>query len=70
MARQYILPADSDLQPCPMDCGRFTEDVAGGPCTACWQKVFAEARNDVADLIDREREGERIPQGLMEFRMR
>lgn len=21
---------------CPMGCGRTTDDVAGGPCKACW----------------------------------
>lgn len=24
--------------PCP-DCGGWTEDVAGGPCRACWDAV-------------------------------
>jgi hypothetical protein len=24
-------------EPCPMGCGRTTEDVAGGPCEACWE---------------------------------
>lgn len=32
-------PQDIDYdepEPCPMGCGRTTEDVAGGPCYACW----------------------------------
>jgi hypothetical protein len=28
-----------DLEPCPMGCGRTTEDVYGGPCKACWDAV-------------------------------
>lgn len=24
---------------CPMGCGRATDDVAGGPCTDCWDLV-------------------------------
>lgn len=26
----------SGSEPCPMGCGRATEDVYGGPCSACW----------------------------------
>jgi hypothetical protein len=37
--KEYEFPEDSDLQPCPMGCGRITEDVGGGPCEACWQEV-------------------------------
>lgn len=25
--------------PCPMGCGSTTDDVAGGPCSACWDLV-------------------------------
>ena len=39
---EYILPQDSDLTPCPMGCGGFTEDVAGGPCDKCWREVDDE----------------------------
>lgn len=28
-----------DPEPCPMGCGRTTEDVYGGPCKACWARV-------------------------------
>ena len=24
---------------CPMGCGRTTDDVAGGPCSACWDEA-------------------------------
>lgn len=27
------------FDPCPMGCGRTTEDVYGGPCKACWESV-------------------------------
>jgi hypothetical protein len=29
--------ACDEPEPCPMGCGRTTDDVAGGPCTACWE---------------------------------
>lgn len=28
-----------DRDPCPMGCGRLTDDPYGGPCTACWSAV-------------------------------
>jgi hypothetical protein len=34
----YQLLADA-VEPCPMGCGRMTEDVLGGPCEACWDKA-------------------------------
>jgi len=34
------------------------------------RKLLECARREVQPIIDREREGEHIPQGLMEFRMR
>lgn len=37
--QEFVFPSDSDLQPCPMGCGRITEDVAGGPCDACWSSI-------------------------------
>jgi len=37
--QEFVLPADSDLTPCPEGCGRMTDDVAGGPCTDCWQRI-------------------------------
>lgn len=36
------MPANSELTPCPMGCGRMTEDPAGGPCHACWALVSEE----------------------------
>lgn len=36
---QFDLPLDSDVEPCPMACGGMTEDAAGGPCQACWDKA-------------------------------
>jgi hypothetical protein len=30
---------DADFDPCPMGCGRLTDDVAGGPCSKCWDEV-------------------------------
>lgn len=34
-------PDEADLlaahDPCPMGCGRTTEDPYGGPCEACWE---------------------------------
>lgn len=35
----YDLPLDSELEPCPMACGRMTEDPYGGPCQACWDAL-------------------------------
>ena len=29
-------------EPCPMGCGRTTENVAGGPCYACWEKALRD----------------------------
>ena len=34
--------ADSDVTPCPMGCGRMTEDPGGGPCHACWDRVYVD----------------------------
>jgi hypothetical protein len=31
-------------QPCPMGCGRTTEDPYGGPCEHCWDDVDETAR--------------------------
>lgn len=28
--------SEPEHDPCPMGCGRTTDDVAGGPCSACW----------------------------------
>ncbi len=28
---------------CPMGCGATTEDVYGGPCTACWKQAGERA---------------------------
>jgi hypothetical protein len=33
--------ADTAPEPCPMGCGRTTDDVAGGPCSKCWDGVVA-----------------------------
>jgi hypothetical protein len=30
---------DREHDPCPMGCGRTTEDPYGGPCKACWELV-------------------------------
>ena len=27
------------FDPCPMGCGRTTDDPYGGPCTECWKEV-------------------------------
>lgn len=29
---EYEFPSGSGLEPCPLGCGRMTEDEAGGPC--------------------------------------
>lgn len=26
-----------EIEPCPMGCGRTTEDPYGGPCSKCWE---------------------------------
>lgn len=36
---EWMFPADSDAWPCPEGCGGLTEDEAGGPCKACWDKL-------------------------------
>jgi hypothetical protein len=28
-----------DAWPCPNACGGLTNDAAGGPCSACWDKI-------------------------------
>jgi hypothetical protein len=30
---------DDGPEPCPMGCGRTTDDVTGGPCSTCWQEA-------------------------------
>lgn len=42
--REYILPKDCEVSPCPMGCGGMTDDPAGGPCKACWAKVYDKNR--------------------------
>jgi hypothetical protein len=32
--------AEAEHDMCPMGCGYVTEDVAGGPCNACWNRVY------------------------------
>jgi hypothetical protein len=32
-----------EYMPCPMGCGRTTDDPYGGPCTDCWDNVPKEA---------------------------
>ena len=49
---EYILPEDSDLTPCPMGCGGFTEDVAGGPCNKCWKEVDDDDEDDWGEYGD------------------
>lgn len=46
MIEEFVVPADSDLTPCPMGCGRLTEDPAGGPCRACWAAPTYHGRTD------------------------
>lgn len=37
----FDFPEDYDGdEPCPMGCGRLTEDAAGGPCEACWAELY------------------------------
>lgn len=33
----WELDEGDDRDPCPMGCGRLTDDVAGGPCSVCWE---------------------------------
>ena len=35
----WELDEDDDRAPCPMGCGNLTDDVAGGPCSACWASM-------------------------------
>lgn len=30
---------EDEPQPCPMGCGRTTEDPYGGPCEKCWENA-------------------------------
>lgn len=39
MIQELVLPVDLDQMPCPLMCGRMTEDPAGGPCRECWRQV-------------------------------
>lgn len=32
-------PCEDTPEPCPMGCGRTTDDVAGGPCSTCWDEA-------------------------------
>lgn len=41
---------ETDLQPCPMGCGRMTEDPAGGPCEVCWEDVLCPVRDEKKEL--------------------
>jgi hypothetical protein len=41
MKLEFVLPEDSDLEPCPQACGRMTEDPYGGPCSHCWAALDA-----------------------------
>ncbi len=34
-----VPPDLSKPDPCPMGCGRATEDPYGGPCGACWDAL-------------------------------
>lgn len=45
---EFLLPEGSP-DPCPMACGGFTEDAAGGPCKACWDKVPGPYAHDLGD---------------------
>lgn len=42
---------------CPMGCGGMTDDVAGGPCSSCWDAVPVDPRSICGDdlaLVSRE----------------
>ena len=46
----YVFVSDEeeqhgDSEPCPMGCGRITDDVYGGPCSLCWSDLYA-SRDD------------------------
>ena len=30
---------ENDFEPCPMGCGRMTDDVYGGMCSACEREI-------------------------------
>lgn len=43
----WELDEDDDRAPCPMGCGNLTDDVAGGPCSACWYDDTLGDQDDV-----------------------
>ena len=34
---EIISDEELEFDPCPMGCGRMTDDPYGGPCTQCWK---------------------------------
>lgn len=43
----WELDEDDDRDPCPMGCGNLTDDVAGGPCSACWDTAPIPGQVDI-----------------------
>lgn len=43
------MSGDEEFDECPMGCGRTTDDVAGGPCSACWDEVPSDPDEAVDD---------------------
>ena len=39
---RYATDSEKGLDLCPM-CGYPTDDVAGGPCSNCWDEAYEEA---------------------------
>lgn len=41
-------------EPCPYACGNLTDDIYGGPCSACWDATFNTEPDDGLDPEERE----------------
>lgn len=39
LSEKDYLEGNYEPQPCPMGCGRTTEDPYGGPCNKCWDEA-------------------------------
>ena len=40
MLTEVIYSEEPEFDPCPMGCGRITDDPYGGPCSECWKDVL------------------------------